>query len=992
MINRRMNKPVKKAMNWMTALLLTLSLSMSGIGGMTAAAETLPETPLSGEGQAPVEITDPSSGTQEDGTVQSVTYGASEVIEEFENLNLIAASAVRARAELGLVSRPETIFYGLHAVKLAYDFTGTTGTSAAYINFKDPDGSAGRTLPGKPNNLGLWVYGDGGNHWLRAQVEAAGAKTTIDFTGTSGLSWNGWKYVTVKLPASPNHPIKLHQIYVAELKDTNKNSGALYFDRLTAQYTDAKAYALDIAGLTPMKAGESQRAAVYVTTANATEPVLVTEGVTLTSSDTAVATVSGSIVQAVAPGETVITAQYSDAPPAVFSLKVTAEDVMPQSLEVSAPLKMEATTTAKMKAHAIYNGHPMPFQLADGVSFTSSRPEVATVGSDGQLNAVAKGQAEITVTYKGVTATHVLSVIDPVPVLKSIELQGLTAANVGDTFETAVMGTYTWLDQPVRVTEGVTYTSSNPDVASVDATGKVTGLKVGGTRITASYEGKTSALYVTVHQQTGMPKAEMRAAWIATVENIDWPEKGASPDVQKQQYITLLDQLQAAGMNAVIMQIKPTADAFYPSKYGPWSEWLTGVQGQDPGYNPLAFLIEETHKRNMEFHAWFNPYRVSMKDDINRLVPDHPARQHPDWVEAYGGKLYFNPGIPEARKFILDSVMEVVKNYDIDAVHFDDYFYPYPVAGVDFPDDDAYTQYGNGMSKADWRRDNVNQFVKEVSEAIKKEKSYVKFGISPFGIWRNKSASVPEGSETNGLSSYEAIYADSKKWVDEEWIDYITPQIYWYRGYAPAAYDKLVDWWSGVVAGKKVHLYSGQAVYRIGTADSWQNPDEMPNQILYNRSFDEVKGSFYFSAKWFADNPLGFTDRLRDELYRYPALVPVMPWLKAELPEEPDDLTAKYIQNGIRLKWEAEDEETYYVIYRFDGRKAGDISDPANILTMVRKQKGEMQFFDDKTVERNQTYTYVVTAVNRLHQESEASDPATVTAKPGHGNGVGPKD
>ena len=965
MLSKWKSRRSRTVLCWTMALLMTISTTLSGWGGIPGASAE-----ASTEVAAEMEAVSPSS----------------EIIEEFENLSSIQASAVRATANLSLVSRPEMIYYGHHAAMLSYDFTGTTGTSAAYINFKDLNGSAGRSIPGKPKSMGVWVYGDGGNHWLRAQVQGAdGVKTALDLTSSTGLSWTGWKYITFSVPANIPAPLKLTQIYVTELKDTNKNSGALYFDRLTAMYSDAKAYALDITGLTPMKSGESQRAVIYATYANMTEPALITEGVHLSSSNPSIATVTGATydtIQALVPGEVTITAQYGDAPPATFHLKVTDEEVVPQELVMSGPLHLETSVTGFMKAHAIYNGYNDPLQLADGLTFISSHPDIVRVSNDGHLTAVSQGTAVITAAYKGISAEHTITVKDPVPVLKSIDLRGLTSVDVGDSFDTVTMATYTWIDEPVELTDGVVYSSSKPEVASVDENGKVTGLKIGASRIMATYAGTTSSLYITVNQSKSMPKAEMRAAWIATVENIDWPVKGASPEAQKQQYIELLDQLQSAGMNAVIMQIKPTADAFYPSKYGPWSAWLTGVQGKDPGYNPLEFLIQETHKRNMEFHAWFNPYRVSMNENINDLVEDHPARQHPQWVEAYGGKLLFNPGVPEAQQFILDGVMEVVENYDIDAVHFDDYFYPYPVSGKDFPDDDTFAEFGSGFTdKGDWRRHNVNQFVKNVSEAIKAEKSHVKFGISPFGIWKNKSASAPDGSETNGLSSYDAIYADSKKWIDEEWIDYITPQIYWYRGYAPAAYDKLIEWWSDVTAGKNVQLYSGQAIYRVGTVDSWLDPEEMPNQIKYNRNFDEVAGSMYFSAKWFAENPLGFTDRLRDDLYRYPALVPTMPWLDNKAPSAPVGLTAHNGQEGVKLNWRSKDDETYYAIYRFTDKEARDIQNPANIVKLIRKQKGSVQSYVDTTVLEKGKYRYVVTAVDRLHNESTASGPATVNIK-----------
>lgn len=1013
MIRNREARRRRTLFCWMMVLVMTVGMPLSSFGSIIpkVSAESLAEVRadvptdsstenVEGGNNSGSSVEDSTDGlteihpdimdlTEVSSDLQAVTP-SSLIVEEFENLNDLQVSVARATAELGLVDRPVTIPYGYHAVKLTYDFRNfPKDTSAAYLNFKDRDGSVGRTIPGSPKSLGLWVYGDGGNHWLRGVVLGAdGKKETVDFTSSTGLSWKGWKYITANIPSTLSAPVKLSQIYVAETKETNKNSGALYFDRLTALYSNSKVYTLDITGLTPMKTGESQRPVIYATSANMTEPAQVMGGVQLTSNNESVISVTGTTydtLQALAPGEAIITAQYDDAPPATFNLKVTDEEIAPQQLLLSGPEDLETSVAGKIKAHAVYSEYDHPLPLADGMTFNSSHPDIVSVSDDGLLTAISPGSAMITVIYKGVSAEHTITIKKPVPVLQSVELRGISGISVGDSFETITIGLYSWLEDPVELTEDVKYASSNPEVASIDENGKVIGLKVGGTRLTATHGGKTGSLYVTVSQPVAMPKSEMRAAWIATVENIDWPVKGANPAAQKQQYIDLLDQLQSVGMNAVIMQVKPTADAFYPSEYGPWSEWLTGTQGKDPGYNPLEFLIEETHKRNMEFHAWFNPYRISMQSDINKLTENHPARQHPDWVESYGGKLLFNPGIPAAQQFILDSVMEVVKNYDIDAVHFDDYFYPYPATGVDFPDQDTYLEYGSGFTnKSDWRRNNVNQFVKTVSEAIKAEKSYVKFGISPFGIWKNKSVSAPDGSETNGLSSYEAIYADSKKWVDEEWIDYITPQIYWYRGYSPAAYDKLIEWWSHVTAGKNVQLYSGQAVYRINTVDSWLDPEEMPSQVKYNRSFEEVAGSMYFSAKWFADNPLNFSDRLRHDLYRTQALVPTMPWLDDIAPAAPAGLAAVNGQHGVKLSWASKGDETYYVIYRFDGEKSFDLQNPEHILTTFRKpNSAAVQSYVDLTAVENKTYTYVVTAVDRLHNESGASESATILFKKG---------
>ncbi|KKB73155.1 hypothetical protein BGLY_2318 [Bacillus glycinifermentans] len=378
---------------------------------------------------------------------------------------------------------------------------------------------------------------------------------------------------------------------------------------------------------------------------------------------------------------------------------------------------------------------------------------------------------------------------------------------------------------------------------------------------------------------------EFRAVWIATVTNIDWPSrKGLAAEQQKEEYLKLLNDVTEMGMNAVVVQIKPTADAFYPSAYGPWSEYLTGVQGKDPGYDPLAFLLEEAHRKNLEFHAWFNPYRITMNHtDLNRLAADHPARKHPEWVVRYGSQLFYNPGIPEAQDFIVEGIEEVVKNYEIDAVHMDDYFYPYKIAGEEFPDSETYEKYGKDRFTdiEDWRRDNVNQLVKQINAAIKKEKPAVKFGISPFGVWRNK-AKDPSGSDTTaGMTNYDDLYADTREWIQKGYIDYIAPQIYWSIGFAPASYDILVAWWKNEVANRPVHLYIGQAAYKINNNSdpAWSDPEEYPRQIALNRA-SNVLGSIHFSLKDLNRNPLGVKDRLTGDLYHAPALIPGMPWLE----------------------------------------------------------------------------------------------------------------
>ncbi|MGE6632278.1 glycoside hydrolase family 10 protein [Bacillus sp. NPDC077027] len=468
---------------------------------------------------------------------------------------------------------------------------------------------------------------------------------------------------------------------------------------------------------------------------------------------------------------------------------------------------------------------------------------------------------------------------------------------------------------------------------------------------------------------------EMRAVWIASVLNLDWPsKKGRSVKEQKDELIQRLDEVKDMNMNAVVVQIKPTADAFYPSQYGPWSEYLTGIQGKDPGYDPLEFMINEAHKRNLEFHAWFNPYRITMNHtDLNRLSSDHPARKHPEWTLAYGHQLYYNPGIPKVRTFIVEGIEEVVKQYDIDAVHMDDYFYPYKIAGVEFPDQDTYKEYGKDrFSKiADWRRHNVNELVKQIKQMIQAEKPFVKFGISPFGVWRNMKDDPTGSNTTAGMTNYDDLYADTREWIKQHWIDYVTPQIYWSIGFQAAAYDVLINWWSNEVREHPVHFYVGQATYKINqnSDPAWSDPEEYIRQITLNRGSPLVQGSMHFSLKDVNRNPLQIKDRLINELYQKPALIPDMPWLHQNVPQKPIISHLKRTKEGMSLhiKNNPHSSATYYAIYRSENKQKPQLIDT------VRQVKGPTTAFIDQTTNINKSYTYQVTALNRLHAESKPS-------------------
>ncbi|MGK2861755.1 MAG: glycoside hydrolase family 10 protein [Chitinophagaceae bacterium] len=377
------------------------------------------------------------------------------------------------------------------------------------------------------------------------------------------------------------------------------------------------------------------------------------------------------------------------------------------------------------------------------------------------------------------------------------------------------------------------------------------------------------------------PLYEFRGVWIATVDNIDWPPRGVyTVYSQKVDFIRQLDLHKRNGMNAVVVQVRPSADAFYPSSLEPWSQWLTGVQGRspDPFYDPLQFMIEETHKRGMEFHAWLNPYRANFNINSASISSNHITRIHPDWFLTYGGKKYFDPSNPDGQNHVVAVVKDIVKRYDVDAIHMDDYFYPYRIAGKEFPDAASYIRSGSKLLKDDWRRSNVDSIIEKLNKAIKKEKPYCKFGISPFGVWRNLDKD-PEGSRTKaGQTNYDDLYANILLWMKLGWVDYVAPQLYWEIGHKLADYGELIDWWSRHSYG--CHVYIGHGIYRAYEKGlAWKNPNELPNQIKMLRDFSSVKGSIYFSSKSFDRNPNGWNDSLKNNYYKTPALVPAMDWL-----------------------------------------------------------------------------------------------------------------
>ncbi|HEX2846295.1 MAG TPA: family 10 glycosylhydrolase [Chitinophagaceae bacterium] len=377
------------------------------------------------------------------------------------------------------------------------------------------------------------------------------------------------------------------------------------------------------------------------------------------------------------------------------------------------------------------------------------------------------------------------------------------------------------------------------------------------------------------------PEYEFRGVWIATVDNIDWPPKGVTnPAQQKADFIRQLDLHKRNGINAVIVQIRPAADAFYASPYEPWSQWLTGIQGRPtfPFYDPLVFMIEEAHKRGMEFHAWLNPYRANFNIRTASISPDHITRKHPEWFLTYGDKKYFDPANKLGQEFVVNVVRDIVKRYDIDAIHMDDYFYPYRIPGKEFPDAVSYRKSGSPLSKDDWRRANVDSIIEKISVAIKAEKPFCKFGISPFSVWRNLSQD-PDGSDTKaGVTNYDDLYADILLWLRNGWIDYVAPQLYLEIGHDKIPFETMVDWWSKHSYGR--HVYIGHGIYRVNERNAaWKKPAELPNQIKLVREYPEIQGSIFYNSSAFDRNPNGWNDSLRNNYYKQPAKIPVMEWL-----------------------------------------------------------------------------------------------------------------
>lgn len=478
------------------------------------------------------------------------------------------------------------------------------------------------------------------------------------------------------------------------------------------------------------------------------------------------------------------------------------------------------------------------------------------------------------------------------------------------------------------------------------------------------------------------PKREFRAVWVASVANIDFPlGKGYSREKFTDEWTDLLDQVQKTGLNAVFAQVRPTGDAFYSSRIAPWSKYLSGKQGEalEDGFDPMKMMIEEAHARNIEFHAWLNPYRASMDTLVENLHKTHPYHEHPDWFVKYGGKLYFNPAKPDVRDYITEVVLEILMNYEVDGIHFDDYFYPYPALGETYPDAADFSNYGYGYPSIDaWRRDNVNKMISQVATMKKAVAPEVKFGISPFGIWRNDETDPERGSPTRaGVQSYDDLYANVLFWLDKGWIDYVAPQLYWHIGFAAADYEKLLNWWQDNAHGR--HVYAGMAMYKVGgeSDPAWKEASQIPRQVLLNRAYPNVQGSAFFNTNSLLKNRLRVKDYMAENLFRLPAIWPEMDYLKLPVPMPPKMAKPKKKKGKLMLNFSLHPESEgakYLIVYRFEDRRPGDYNNPENILKLVRLDGDRNISIEDETAQTGKTYTYVASALNRQNSESLLSD------------------
>lgn len=477
-------------------------------------------------------------------------------------------------------------------------------------------------------------------------------------------------------------------------------------------------------------------------------------------------------------------------------------------------------------------------------------------------------------------------------------------------------------------------------------------------------------LLVSAINLSAQKKREFRGAWI---QSVNGQFQGMSKYAMQSTLTYQLDELQKDGVNAIIFQVRPECDALYASSIEPWSRFLTGQQGKNPGWDPLQWMIDECHKRGMELHAWINPYRAKTKG-TNALAVTHVCNQFPNRYFEYDGLYVLNPGMKENRDYICQVSADIVRRYDIDGFHIDDYFYPYPVAGVKIPDENLFLQNPNGFKDIrDWRRDNVNVFIKQLHETIRSIKPWVKFGVSPFGIYRNQKSDPVNGSATNGLQNYDDLYADVLLWVNNGWIDYCVPQVYWEIGNKAADYATLIKWWNRFAGNRP--LYIGEDVERTVKHADPSNPNshQMAAKFRLHKQMKNVNGTVLWYAKAAVDNVGNYGTQLRENYWRYPALQPEMPFIDKKAPRKVRKLKPIWTPEGYILFWFApkgtnwDDEAVKYIVYRFEKNEKIDTDDPSKIVAITNTTFYKLPYVNGK-----EKYKYVVTALDRMQNESKA--------------------
>ena len=477
-----------------------------------------------------------------------------------------------------------------------------------------------------------------------------------------------------------------------------------------------------------------------------------------------------------------------------------------------------------------------------------------------------------------------------------------------------------------------------------------------------------TAALAALQTQGANPKREFRGAWLHVIGQSQWQNKSTE---QAKSYIRdQFDKLQNAGVNAVIFQVRPTADAMYKSDLEPWTSWLTGKRGKAPSpmWDPMEYAIEEAHKRGMEFHAWLNPYRVTSTAK-ETLPADHKSNKHPERFFRYNGQVLFDPAYQENRDFICEVVSDILDRYDVDAIHIDDYFYPYPAPGKAIPDDKSYAKFGNGMNRGDWRRHNVDLRIEQMHRPIKEKKPWVRFGVSPFGIWRNKK-SDPRGSESSGLQNYDDLYADVIMWARKGWVDYLAPQLYWNLDTKAAPSRKLAQWWNDNAG--KADVYIGQDVKRTMDVADPGNHDsnELDTKVRLSRRLPNVQGNIWWHGYWVTGNYKGAADSLAMKYQSTIALPPAY-GDKSVRPKSVSDLKIERNGEDTYLVWKAPSKKSTqhatdvvkYVVYEFFAGETQDIDDAQTIVAMTPYTRVK--------VDGSKGNTYAVTTLDRMNRESK---------------------